>query len=103
MNKTTKGMMYFLVGAYIAYMGYKMYTNTVSGLSTMSMTTTIILMILMIAAGLLVVAYSIKLMVVDYKEKNREYELSEKMNQESSDPADGAEPENENDNKEENN
>lgn len=56
-NEGTHGALLLMVGGYIAFMGYKMYQNTVAGLSTMSMTTTVVAMSLMILAGLAVMVY----------------------------------------------
>ena len=56
-NTGTRGAMLVLVGGYIAYLGYKMYRNTLSGASSMSMQLTVILMSVMILAGLAVIVY----------------------------------------------
>lgn len=56
-NMGTRGAMLMLVGAYIAYMGYKMYQNTVNGESSMPMKLTIVLMAVMMLAGLAVIVY----------------------------------------------
>ena len=82
MNNTTRGMIFALVGAYIAYMGFQMYKNTVNGLSTMSMTTTILLMSLMILAGAGVIIYGIMKIVKDAKEQRQQLEESEQKEEE---------------------
>lgn len=66
-------MLFLVVGAYIAYMGVQMYQNTVSGLSSMSMTTTIILMSAMIAAGVGVIIYGANLFKKGYAEQKQTF------------------------------
>ena len=53
----THGTLLLVIGAYFIYMAYKMYENTSTGVSSMSMRTTVILMAVMGIAGLLVMAY----------------------------------------------
>ena len=66
-NEGTHGVLLLVVGGYIAYMGVKMLENTKAGLSTMSMTTTVILMSVMILAGLAVIAYGILTFIRGWK------------------------------------
>ena len=47
------------VGAYVIYMAYMMIKNTLSGASSMSMTTTVIIAGIMALCGLGVIAYGI--------------------------------------------
>ena len=51
------GVLLAIVGGYLIYMCVKMVQNTLSGVSTMSMTTTVILVAIMGLVGLAVVAY----------------------------------------------
>jgi flagellar basal body-associated protein FliL len=50
--------MLVVVGGYVLYMAYRMVKNTLSGESSMSMTTTVILAVVMGLLGLGVLAYS---------------------------------------------
>lgn len=50
--------MLVVVGGYVLYMAYRMVKNTLSGESSMSMTTTVILAVVMGLVGLAVLAYS---------------------------------------------
>lgn len=56
-SNSSRGILIALVGSYIIYMGVQMLRNTQSGLSTMSMPLTLVLMSVMILAGAGVAVY----------------------------------------------
>ena len=57
MNDSTHGTLLFVIGGYLMYLAYGMVRDTLSGLSAMSMTTTVILAAVMGLAGLAVLVY----------------------------------------------
>ena len=54
MNGSTHGTLLAVIGAYLMYLAYGMVRDTLSGLSSMNMTTTVILAGIMGLAGLVV-------------------------------------------------
>ncbi|MBQ7800979.1 MAG: hypothetical protein IJ375_01500 [Oscillospiraceae bacterium] len=59
MSGGTHATLVAVIGAYLVYMAYQMVRDTLSGASTMSMTTTVILAGLMALAGLGVMGYAL--------------------------------------------
>lgn len=57
MNSGTHAALLVVIGGYLVYLAYQMVRDTLSGASSMSMTTTVILAGLMALAGLAVVGY----------------------------------------------
>lgn len=68
----THATMLVVIGAYIAYMGYEMIRDTLSGASSMSLTTTVILAGLMILAGLAVLAYGAWMGLKSFRDQKKE-------------------------------
>lgn len=68
-NDGAHGTLLFVIGAYIIYLGIDMLRTTKQGLSSMTMTTTIILMSVMVLAGLAVVGYGVHLFTNGWKEQ----------------------------------
>ncbi|MCD7708619.1 MAG: hypothetical protein LUI02_01945 [Clostridiales bacterium] len=74
-----------IVGAYLIYSGYKMYENTSTGASTMSMGQTLILAAVMCIAALFVFAYAAYVGYWMYKKSNEPDPDPEENVEESSD------------------
>lgn len=80
-DNAARGTVIAFAGLYLCYMGAEMLKDTKAGISKMSMTLTVILMVLMIIAGILVTVYGARLFLAGWKkqkdgaaEKDREEE-----------------------------
>jgi len=58
-NNSTHATLLAVIGGYLIYMAYEMVQNTLTGKSTMSMTTTVIAALIMALAGLGTIAYGV--------------------------------------------
>ncbi len=68
-NPVIHGILLILIGAYMAFMGYKIHDNTVKGLSNMSMQTTMTVMICMLIVGVLIIGYGVFILIRSKKNK----------------------------------
>lgn len=59
-NNSAQATMMAVIGGYLVYLAYEMVRDTISGVSSMSMTTTVILAGIMALCGLIVLAYGIR-------------------------------------------
>lgn len=71
-NDGAHGVLLWVIGGYIGWMGWKMLENTRAGLSTMSMPLTIVFMALMMLAGLAVIVYGVLLFVRGWRKQNED-------------------------------
>ena len=71
-NDGAHGVLLWVIGGYIGWMGWKMLENTRAGLSTMSMPLTIVLMALMMLAGLAVIVYGVLLFLRGWRKQNED-------------------------------
>lgn len=72
MDGTTHATLLVVIGGYLVYMAYQMIRDTLGGISSMSLTTTIILAGLMALAGLAVVGYGAWMALKAIKAKKNE-------------------------------
>lgn len=68
-NDTAHGTLLSCGGGYTIYMAYRMVENTRAGLSSMSMTTTLILAAFLALGGAFVLGFGMHLLYQDYKKK----------------------------------
>lgn len=71
-NETAHGSLLACGGGYTIYMAYRMIENTRTGLSSMSMTTTILLAALLGIGGGVVLLFGMNLLYQDYKRQKKQ-------------------------------
>ena len=71
-NTSAHAAMLLVIGGYLVYLAYQMVRDTMSGVSSMSMTTTVILAGIMALCGLGVMGYSFLCWYAGMKEKQRD-------------------------------
>lgn len=72
MDGTTRVTLLVVVGGYLIYMAYQMVRDTLSGVSSMGLTTTLILAGLMALAGIAVIGYGVCLWSFSRKKKDEQ-------------------------------
>lgn len=70
-NTGMHGWLILFVGVYIGSLGFKMYRNTASGQSSMSMRQTVILMVFVFLAALFVIGYGVFLLKKGWQAEKR--------------------------------